>query len=233
MWLQSARVAGLALRLTPSLLAGLLVDQPQSGESEPLGHEREAVRQERRRPREQDGHDAEGESAVAVLSALLAELHTPVDRTEEGEDDRAVGDLYVLDNMQLVQRALQVKASDGVQAWRELDLLCGRRHTLRSPGRLSGEEDCPKRSAEVWERSRQAKEEGWLGDDRKRLRREGFLLVRWDTVTAALSLTKSAETLPACPWPDISFARAMFSAALADFPEIISARSLPTLLIWG
>lgn len=106
-----------AFKPTPAVGARTLVDHPGAGEAEPLGDEGHAVRQESGRPSEQDGDDTDRESFVALLTAELGELHAPVDSSEEGEDDGSVGDLDVLDQVESVERRLEVETGDGVQAW--------------------------------------------------------------------------------------------------------------------
>lgn len=116
------------MRLTPSSNRCPLIKHPHSGKSSPLrGYARSAaaalfntcrltqsdsMRQKRRRPSDEDGHDSDRQSLVSNLSAILCELHTPVQGTEEGQDDSAVRDLNGFDGVKSRHGGFEVEAGD-------------------------------------------------------------------------------------------------------------------------
>lgn len=66
------------------------------------------------RPRHQDGHHTQCQPLVPLRSPKRHELHTPVQSTQEGQDDGSVGDL---DGLQVVQErggCLEVDPGEGV-----------------------------------------------------------------------------------------------------------------------
>ena len=64
------------------------------------------------RPGEEDRQSSHSESGVSLFSAKFGELHTPVQRAEEGEDDGTVGDLDMLDHVKVFQGVFDAQASD-------------------------------------------------------------------------------------------------------------------------
>lgn len=95
-------------RLTPSILASTLIHEPSQCEPNPLSRESSTVTEEHSRESKQQGEGADHESLVTLLAAKSDKLHTPVQSTEEREDDGAVGDLCGLERVKAVEHCVVV-----------------------------------------------------------------------------------------------------------------------------
>lgn len=97
-------------RLTPSVRGCPLIKEPHSCEPSPLRGEGHSVTQERRGPCKEYGQSADDKTVVSLGSTELGELHTPVQGTQEGKDDRPVGDLDVLEGVQVLKSGIEVES---------------------------------------------------------------------------------------------------------------------------
>lgn len=94
-----------------------MVNHPGTGKRTPLGRERDPVAEERGRPRDEQRQGTQDQTPVALGTAVRDKLHTPVQGTEEGEDRGAIGDLDVLDRVQVRECGLKVEPGEILDAW--------------------------------------------------------------------------------------------------------------------
>ena len=71
---------------------------------------------ERRRPSHQHGHDTQCQPLVPLRSAETDEFHTPMQGTEEGQDNGSVGDLDRLEVVQERGRRFEVDPGESVSS---------------------------------------------------------------------------------------------------------------------
>lgn len=74
------------------------------------------MRQKHRRPRQQHRHHPGRQPLIPLLSSILGKLHAPMQGSQEGEDDRSVGDLDGFDMVEGVEGCGEVDAGDGIFA---------------------------------------------------------------------------------------------------------------------
>lgn len=89
-----------------------MVNEPHGGESRPLRRQCHSMWQEGRRPCEKHRQSTDGESFPPELSAEFGELHTPVDGTQERENDSTIGDLYGFNGVKQTQSVGEVGVRD-------------------------------------------------------------------------------------------------------------------------
>lgn len=71
---------------------------------------------ERRGPSHQHGHDPECQPLVTLGSTEPDEFHTPMQSTEEGQDDGSIGDLDRLEVVQERGRRFEVDPGESVSS---------------------------------------------------------------------------------------------------------------------
>lgn len=125
------------------------------------------MREESGGPSEQHGERAESQTPPALLTAQTGKLHTPVDGTQEREDDGTIGDLHMLDRVQQSEGAVErrlvcpchiCQSSLHTQSRGDEGL------TLRGDGGFTSQSDGSNRCSDVRQQSSPTKYEGGSRD---------------------------------------------------------------------
>lgn len=87
----------------PASAASSLIGSPHRSETTPLGSKGNTVGQKGSGPGEEDGSGTEGETESTFFTTEFGKFHTPVNGTKEGEEDGTVGDLNMLNEVQVLK----------------------------------------------------------------------------------------------------------------------------------
>ncbi len=69
--------------------------------------------QESSRPSHEDGDGAQDQTTVTMNSTQFGEFHTPMQCSQEGENDGTISDLDVLKGVEVVERRLEIETGQG------------------------------------------------------------------------------------------------------------------------
>lgn len=87
----------------PASAASSLIGSPHRSETTPLGSKGNTVAQKGSGPGEEDRGGTEGETESTFFTTEFGKFHTPVNGTEEGEEDGTVRDLDMLHEMEVLK----------------------------------------------------------------------------------------------------------------------------------